>query len=75
MRGWELRACLSLSRLWRGSGRLAEASGLVATALAPFTEGEATADILDARRQLSEMARHAPDGEAQPAESTANQAA
>jgi len=80
MRGWELRACLSLGRLWRGSGRAAEASGLLAAALAPFTEGELTADILDARRQLSEMARDAPDREAtgceaQGAESAANQAA
>lgn len=80
MPGWELRASLSLGRLWRGSGRAAEASGLLAAALAPFTEGEATADIRDARRQLSEMARDAPDREAigrevQGAESAANQAA
>jgi len=80
MPGWELRACLSLGRLWRGSGRAAEASGLVAKALAPFTEGDATADILDARRQLSELAREATGREAtgredQGAESAANQAA
>ena len=72
MPGWGLRACLSLSRLWRGSGRGTEAAGLLAQALTPFTEGEETADILDARRQLSEMAT---DGEAQGAESAANQAA
>ncbi len=74
MPGWTLRAGLSLSRLWRGLGRGAEASGLLTTALAPFTEGEATADLLDARRQLLDMARRAPR-EAQGAESAANQAA
>lgn len=75
MPGWELRACLSLARLWRGAGRSAEAAGLLAQALAPFTEGEATADILDARRQLSATAHDAPGREAQGAESAANQAA
>ena len=81
MRGWELRACLSLSRLWRSLGRQAEACGLVSAAVAPFTEGEDTADLLDARRQLAEMARHAPGWEAtgceeaQGAGSAANQAA
>jgi class 3 adenylate cyclase/predicted ATPase len=75
MRGWELRACLSLGRLWRSLGRHTKAHELVSAAVAPFTEGEATADIADARRQLSEMARHAPGCEAQGAESAANQAA
>lgn len=85
MRGWELRACLSLGRLWRSLGRDAEAHGLVSAAVAPFTEGEATADLADARRQLSETARRTPGdeapgdeaqgGEAQGGESAANQAA
>ena len=81
MPGWELRACLSLGRLWRASGRGAEAAGLVATALAPFTEGEATADVAEARRQLADAPGRAPAGgaatgyEVQGAESAANQAA
>ena len=81
MPGWELRACLSLGRLWRDSGRDAEAAGLLAKALAPFTEGEGTADVAEARRLRAERARRAPPGgeatgyEAQGAESAANQAA
>ena len=75
MPGWELRACLSLARLWRGSGRGAEAAGLLAHALAPFTEGEATADVAEARRLANVSRRALPDGEAQRAESAANQAA
>lgn len=81
MPGWELRACLSLGRLWRGSGRGTEAAGLLAKALAPFSEGEETADVAEARRQLASLARRAPPGgeaagyEAQGAESAANQAA
>ncbi len=80
MPGWELRACLSLGRLWRGLGRGAEAAGLLAKALAPFTEGEATADVAEARRQLSALACGTPGHEAtgceaQGAESAANQAA
>jgi len=80
MPGWELRACLSLGRLWRGSGRGTEAAGLLGRALARFTEGEATADVVNARRQLAEMAREAVGREAagredQGAESAANQAA
>ncbi len=81
MPGWKLRACLSLGRLWRGSGRGAEAASLLAKALAPFTEGEGTADVVEARRQLADLARRAPPSgeatgyEAQGAESAANQAA
>ena len=56
MPGWELRACLSLGRLWRGMGRGAEASELVSAVLAPFTEGEATADVASARRQIADQA-------------------
>ena len=55
MGGWQLRACISLGALWQGLGRGAEAFNLVSTALAPFTEGETTADVLRAQRLLSEM--------------------
>jgi len=83
MRGWELRACLSLGKLWRGMGRREEAFDLVTAALAPFTEGEATADISDARQQLSEMAgrpqshpqSHPPARLSQVAANDSNQAA
>ncbi len=55
MRGWELRAALSLAALWRTTERAAEARALVAASLAPFAEGVATADVAAARAL---MARH-----------------
>ncbi len=75
MRGWELRASLSLGRLWRRMGRQGEASDLIFAALAPFAEGEATADISDARQQLSEMASRPPACQVQLAANDASQAA
>ena len=55
MRGWELRACVSLGALWRSLGRGVEAFDLVSAALTPFTEGTTTADTSQARRLLSEV--------------------
>ncbi len=75
MRGWELRACLSLGRLWRRVGRRGEAFDLISAAVAPFVEGEATADISDARQQLSEMAPRSVARQVQVAANDASQAA
>ena len=55
MRGWELRAALSLGALWRGLGREAEAFDLVSGALAPFAEGAATVDVAKAKRLLVDL--------------------
>jgi class 3 adenylate cyclase/predicted ATPase len=55
MRGWELRAALSLGALWRAQGREAVAFDLLSGALAPFTEGAATADVSRARQMLREI--------------------
>jgi len=55
MPGWELRASVSLGTLWRGLGRSAEAFDLVSAALAPFTEGAATMDVLRARQFLDDL--------------------
>ena len=54
-RGWELRVALSLGALWRAEGREAAAFDLLSEALAPFTEGAATADIARARGMLEEI--------------------
>jgi serine/threonine protein kinase/predicted ATPase/class 3 adenylate cyclase len=48
-RSWELRAALSLGRLWHARGRTAEARDLVAGIYATFTEGFGTPDLVDAR--------------------------
>ncbi len=52
MRGWELRACVSLGTLWYDLGRGTEASDLVSVALAHFAEGAATTDVARARGLL-----------------------
>ena len=49
MRGWELRAAVSLGSLWRDFGRSAETCDLVSKTLAAFTEGADTMDLRKAR--------------------------
>jgi predicted ATPase/DNA-binding winged helix-turn-helix (wHTH) protein len=52
---WELRAALSLGRLRHSQGRTDEALMLVCATRDRFTEGFATADLLDADRLLREL--------------------
>jgi predicted ATPase len=52
---WELRAVLSLSRLWQRQGRKAEARRLLADIYGWFTEGFDTADLHEARALLGEL--------------------
>ena len=54
-RGYELRAVVSLARLWRDHGRRAEAHDLLAPVYGWFTEGFATLDLKDARALLDEL--------------------
>ena len=54
-RGYELRAAVSLARLWRDHGRRAEAHDLLAPVYGWFTEGFATLDLKDARALLDEL--------------------
>lgn len=51
-RGLELRAALSLARLWLSQGHTARARDLVSDTLGKFQEGLDTADLLEARRLL-----------------------
>jgi predicted ATPase len=55
-RSWELRAAISLSRLWRQQGKRAEAHKLLAEIYGWFTEGFDTADLQQARALLAELA-------------------
>jgi predicted ATPase len=51
----ELRAVMSLARLWRDEGRRAEAHQRLATIYDWFTEGFDTADLQEARALLDEL--------------------
>jgi predicted ATPase len=52
----ELRAAVSLSRLWQQQGKQAEARELLAPIYGWFTEGFDTADLLEAKALLAELA-------------------
>jgi class 3 adenylate cyclase/predicted ATPase len=51
----ELRAAMSLSRLWQQQGKQAEAHALLAPVYGWFTEGFDTADLKDAKALLHEL--------------------
>jgi predicted ATPase len=53
---WELRAAVSLSRLWRQQGKRAQARRLLEDIYGWFTEGWATADLQDAKALLTTLA-------------------
>jgi len=55
MRGWELRACTSLARLWRDQGKRVEARQALEEVYGWFTEGFDTADLKEARALLEEL--------------------
>jgi predicted ATPase len=52
---FELRAAVSLARLWQAQGRCDEARGLLAGIYAWFTEGFDTADLVEAKALLAEL--------------------
>jgi len=52
-KSWELRAAMSLARLWRDQGKHAEARGLLAPIYDWFTEGLDTVDLREAKTLLS----------------------
>ena len=51
----ELRATMSLSRLWQQQGKRAEAYELLALIYGWFTEGFDTADLQEAKALLEEL--------------------
>ena len=54
-RWWELRAAMSLSRLWQRQGKRAEARELLAPLYGWFTEGFDTADLQEAKALLATL--------------------
>ena len=59
-KSWELRAAMSLSRLWQQQGKRTEAHALLAPVYGWFTEGFDTADLQEAKALLEELARGEP---------------
>ena len=55
VKSWELRAAMSLARLWLCEGRRDEARQLLAPVYAWFTEGFDTADLIEAKALLNEL--------------------
>jgi predicted ATPase len=52
---WELRAAMSMARLWRDQGRRDEARELLAPVYSWFTEGFDTLDLKEAKYLLDEL--------------------
>ena len=55
-KSWELRAAISLARLWRDQGKLQQARELLAPVYGWFTEGFDTRDLKEAKALLEELA-------------------
>jgi predicted ATPase len=55
-KSWELRAAISLARLWRDQGKEQQARELLAPVYGWFTEGFDTRDLKEAKALLEELA-------------------
>ena len=55
-KSWELRAAMSLARLWRGQGKVQQARELLAPVYGWFTEGFDTLDLKEAKALLDALA-------------------
>ena len=55
-KSWELRAAMSMARLWRDQGKRDEARELLAPVYGWFTEGFDTRDLKEAKALLEELA-------------------
>jgi predicted ATPase len=55
-KSWELRAAMSMARLWRDQGKRQEARDLLAPVYNWFTEGFDTLDLKEAKALLKELA-------------------
>ena len=54
-KSWELRAAMSLARLWRSQGKVQQARELLAPVYGWFTEGVDTRDLKEAKALLNEL--------------------
>ena len=54
-KSWELRAAMSLARLYQNQGKKKEARGLLAQIYDRFTEGFDTVDLREAKALLDEL--------------------
>jgi predicted ATPase len=55
-KSWELRAAMSIARLWSGQGKRDEAFDLLAPVYGWFAEGFHTCDLKEAKALLDELA-------------------
>jgi predicted ATPase len=55
-KSWELRAAMSMARLWRDQGKREEARDLLAPVYGWFTEGFDTLDLKEAKKLLDDLA-------------------
>jgi predicted ATPase len=58
-KSWELRAAMSMARLWRSQGKQQQARELLASAYGWFTEGFDTRDLKEAKALLDTLASEA----------------
>jgi predicted ATPase len=54
-KSWELRASMSMARLWRDEGKRDEARELLAPVYGWFTEGFDTLDLKEAKALIEEL--------------------
>jgi class 3 adenylate cyclase/predicted ATPase len=62
-KSWELRAAMSMARLWRDQGKRDEARDLLAPVYGWFTEGFDTLDLKEAKALLEELESVPPLGQ------------
>ena len=62
-KSWELRAAMSMARLWRDQGKRRRAHHLLAPVYRWFTEGFDTLDLKQAKALLDEFARPHADAD------------
>jgi predicted ATPase len=55
-KSWELRAAMSLARIWRDQGKVEQARELLAPVYGWFTQGFDTRDLKEAKALLEELA-------------------
>jgi predicted ATPase len=55
-KSWELRAAMSMARLWRDQGKVSEARELLAPVYGWFSEGFDTRDLKEAKALLEQLA-------------------